>query len=90
VGLYLRASATAEIGFAVLAKAVPSFVSSALRTEDTSGQRQPVPRIAKACTSGVLVLLAVCVTLGRSAQVPPHKYFTLTFTTGALIALQIS
>jgi hypothetical protein len=89
LGLYLRAPATAEIGFAVLAGAVLRFIFNARRAVDATEPHQLLPHVAKACTAAIVILLAVCMMLGRSAQVPPQAYFTLASITAALIALQI-
>jgi hypothetical protein len=89
-GLLLRTQATAEIGFAALAGAILSFAFVSRRSEGIGDQRQPMPRVAKACAAVVVALLAVCLALGRSAEVPPQAYFTLAAIAAGLIAVQVS
>lgn len=87
-GVYLRASATAEIGVAVVVGAALALGARARRREPASDQQKSRPRLSNACSAATLALLAVCVVLGRSATVPPQSYFMLASVTAAVIALQ--
>jgi hypothetical protein len=89
-GVHFHATATAEIGVAVLAGAVMTAVFPAHRGDAAPEGLLSRPSMSRGCAAITVALIATCLLLGPRSEVPPQAYFILASVAAGAIALQIA